>query len=506
MRPARWFVLMEVAAACAALLLSVPSLSQSPPPSTSAVQSPAQQAAMSKAADKLAAAVSKFGGKVGVSVLDVDSGQSLAAVHDHDALNPASNMKVLTSAAAMAQLSATFQYRTGLYGRREGAAVDELVLRGSGDPSLTTADLRDMAAELRRSGVRKINGDILVDQTFFDGQNLPPGFEQQPNEWAYFRAPVSAVALNRNTVTMNVYPSAREQAAVVTFDPPGVVDVTGSVKTSAGGPENITLLLTPNGARLSAKIGGSLPDDSHPVITPKRIDDPSLFAGFALKAILAEQGVASGGTVRAGGDKARTLLVSHRSRALSEILYELGKRSDNFYAEMVFKSLGGKDKSKAASSGDGAEAVIKHLRAVGAFDDGTVIKNGSGLYDTNRVTASTLTRVLRAAYLDPSCSSEYVAHLAIGGVDGTLHGRFPALKKTRIIRAKTGTLNDVAALSGYVLAPGSRSPLAFSVMVNNVAGKVTGARAVLDKFVGTLARTVLKSRGVPGPLPAGDEE
>jgi serine-type D-Ala-D-Ala carboxypeptidase/endopeptidase (penicillin-binding protein 4) len=506
MRPARPFAVLGLAAAAAALLLAVPSLSQSPPPGSAAPQSPAQQAAIAKAAEKLSAAISKYGGKLGLSVVDVDSGQSLASVHEHDALNPASNMKVLTAATAMAQLSATYQYRTGLYGKRDGAAVDELVLRGSGDPSLSTADLREMAAELRRSGVRKVNGDILVDQTFFDGQSLPPGFEQQPNEWAYFRAPVSAVALNRNTITMSVYPAGKEQAAIVSFDPPGVVDVTGSVKTSSGAPENITLLLTPNGARLSAKVGGSLPDDSHPVVTPKRIEDPSLFVGFALKAILAEQGITSSGTVRAGGEKARTLLVTHRSRPLSEILYELGKRSDNFYAEMVFKSLGGKDKSKGVSCGDGAEAVIKHLKAVGAYEDGTVLKNGSGLYDTNRVTATTLTRVLRAAYLDPAFGSEYVAHLAIGGVDGTLHGRFAPLKKLRIVRAKTGTLNDVVSLSGYVLAPGSRSPLAFSIVVNNVAGKVTGARGALDKCVTAIARTVLKSRGVPGPLPAGDDE
>lgn len=498
--------MLGVAAACAALLLALPSSSQPPPAASSVAQPPAQQAAIAKAIEKLAAAISKYGGKLGAIVVDVDSGKPLAAVHEHDALNPASNMKVLTAAAAMSKLSTTYQYRTGLYGKRDGVAVRELVLRGSGDPSLSTADLREMAVELRRSGVRKIQGDILVDQGWFDDQVVPPGFEQQPNEWAYFRAPVSALALNRNTVTMSVFPSAKDQAASVSFDPPGVVDVAGSVKTASDGPENITLLLAPNGARLSAKVGGTIPQDSHPVVTSKRIEDPTLFAGLALKAILVEQGIAVGGAVRTGGEKARGLLVSHRSRPLSDLLYELGKRSDNFYAEMIFKSLGGKDKSRGASSGDGAEAVIRYLKAIGAYEDGTVIRNGSGLYDTNRITAATLTHVLRAAYVDPALGSEYVSHLAIGGVDGTLHGRFAGLKKQRIVRAKTGTLNDVASLSGYVLAPGSRSPLAFAIVVNNIAGKVTGARAALDKCVSAVARSVLRSRGVPGPLPAGEDE
>ncbi|MBI5533204.1 MAG: D-alanyl-D-alanine carboxypeptidase/D-alanyl-D-alanine-endopeptidase [Deltaproteobacteria bacterium] len=501
-------ILVGAAAIAASLLLSFPSASQAPPASSPAASqvAPKQQAAIAKAVDKFAAAIAKYGGKTGVSVVDVETGQVIASYHDREALNPASNMKLLTAAAAMSQLTATYQYRTALYGKRNGAAVDELVLRGSGDPSLTTSDLWEMAAELRRSGVRKVQGDILVDQSAFDEQYLPPGFEQQPNEWAYFRAPVSAVALNRNVITMSVHPTTKEQAAVVSFDPPGVVDVTGSVKTSAAGPEAVTLLLAPSGARLSAKVGGTIPEDSHAMVTPKRIDNPSVFAGYALRALLAEQGITVSGAVRTGGDKARNVLVMHRSRPLSELLYELGKRSDNFYAEMVFKGLGSKEKSRGQSSADGAEVVNRYLKAVGALDDGTVIKNGSGLYDTNRVTANTFTRVLRAAYLDPSFGSEYVSHLAIGGVDGTLHGRFNNLKKLRLVRAKTGTLNDVTALSGYVLSPGSRAPFAFSIVINGVAGKVTGARAALDKCASSIASAMLRSKGVPAVLPSGDDE
>jgi D-alanyl-D-alanine carboxypeptidase/D-alanyl-D-alanine-endopeptidase (penicillin-binding protein 4) len=483
-------------------------LSQAPSASTSpATQQPSKQhASITRAVEKLAVTIAKYGGSLAVSVVEVESGSVISAHHDRDALNPASNMKLLTSAAAMSQMSATYQFRTALYGKRNGPVVEELVLRGVGDPSLTTADLWEMAAELRRSGVRKVQGDLLVDQSFFDDQFLPPGFEQQPNEWAYFRAPVSAVALNRNALSMSVYPTNKDQPASVSFDPPGAVDVAGSVKTSAAGPESITLLLSPNGVRLSARIGGSIPADSHPVTTTKRIDNPSVFAGFALKSILAEQGISVSGNVRTGGEKGRNLLVMHRSRPLSELAYELGKRSDNFYAEMIFKALGGKDKARGVGSADGAEAVTRYLKTVGALDEGTMIKNGSGLFDTNRVTPNTFTRVLSAAYLDPAVGPEYVAHLAIGGVDGTLHGRFTAFKKLRLVRAKTGTLNDVASLSGYVLAPGSRSPLAFSIMVNQVAGKVVGARAAIDKCVGAIAGAVVRSKATAGPLPSGEED
>lgn len=503
MPSARPIAFVSAAAVCSLLLLALPSASQSPSGSTQPARS---YAAVSRSVDKLAATISKYGGKLGISIIDVESGQSIAAVHEHDALNPASNMKLLTAAAALSQLSGTWQYRTALYGKRNGAVVDELVLRGQGDPSLETVDLMAMVSELRNSGVRKIQGDILVDQSFFDDQYLPPGFEQQPNEWAYFRAPVSAVALERNALTMNVHPTAPDQPAAVSFIPPGIVDVAGTVKTSDGGAQNVTLTLVPNGPRLTARIGGSIPQDAHTLSSPRRIDNPSLAPGYALRAILAEHGITVGGTVKPGGDKAREVLVQHRSRPMSELLYELGKRSDNFYAEMIFKSLAAKKKSKGLSAGDGAEMLLEYLKAASAYEDGTVIKNGSGLFDTNRVTPSTFTKVLRAASLEPAYSSEYVAQLAIGGVDGTLHGRFEGTKKLRLVRAKTGTLNDVVSLSGYVLSPAGRSPVAFSIVVNGVAGKVTGARAAMDKCVGTLVRAVARNK-LPGALPAaGDEE
>ncbi len=502
MTSARPLALVTAASVSASLLLALPSASQSPSSSTQPARS---YATVTRSLDKLASTIAKYGGKLGVSMIEVDSGQTIAATGEHDALNPASNMKLLTAAAALAQLSGTWQYRTALYGKRNGAAVDELVLRGQGDPSLETVDLMEMASRLRASGVRKIQGDILVDQSFFDDQWIPPGFEQQPNEWAYFRAPVSAVALERNAVTMNVHPTVADQPAAVSFIPPGLVDVAGSVKTSDGGAQNVTLTLVPNGARLTARLGGTIPQDARTLSTPRRIDNPSLAAGYALRAILAEQGIAVGGSVKAGGDRARSVLVQHRSRPMSELLYELGKHSDNFYAEMVFKSLAAKKKSRGLSAGDGAAAVIEYLKSVDAHEDGTVIKNGSGLFDTNRVTASALTKVLRAAWHDPASSSEYVAHLAIGGVDGTLHGRFTGTKKQRLVRAKTGTLNDVAALSGYVLSPGGRAPVAFSVLINGVAGKVTGARAAMDKCVGTLVRSVARAR-LPSALPAADDE
>ena len=107
---------------------------------------------------------------------------------------------------------------------------------------------------------------------------------------------------------------------------------------------------------------------------------------------------------------------------------------------MVLKTVGAERQGRPGKSSDGADVVVKYLKDIGALEDGTIIKNGSGLYDANRVTALGTTKLLRAVYRDPAISSEYVAQLSIGGVDGTLRKRFHELRDRRSLRAKTGTL------------------------------------------------------------------
>ncbi len=122
---------------------------------------------------------------IGIAVLDIDSGHYLAVSHEHDPLNPASNAKLYTAACALATLHGDHRYETTLSGRIKGSVVaGSLVLRGYGDPSLRSADLWELAQELKGRGIRKIEGDIDVEQRFFDEQTTTPAIEQQPNEWA----------------------------------------------------------------------------------------------------------------------------------------------------------------------------------------------------------------------------------------------------------------------------------------------------------------------------------
>jgi serine-type D-Ala-D-Ala carboxypeptidase/endopeptidase (penicillin-binding protein 4) len=195
--------------------------------------------------------------------------------------------------------------------------------------------------------------------------------------------------------------------------------------------------------------------------------------------------------VKLGTGRGHTL-ARHLSAPLSSLLYGLGKQSDNFYAEMIFKSLGGESKGRPAKAVDAAEVVTQWLDRINASDAGVVIKNGSGLFDANRVTTQSMVSVLRWAWREPDLGPEFVAQLSVGGVDGTLHKRFRQESVRRRVRAKTGTLDDVIALSGYVLRDGGRGPIAFSILWNHVAGKQDRARRATDRLVEQIARYAAK--------------
>lgn len=425
--------------------------------------------------------------QIGVVVVDCETGNVLAQSGEHTVVNPASNAKLYTAAAALAILHGSHRYQTTLSGTIKGGGATGLTLRGHGDPSLKSDDLWAMVQELKLRGARRVDGDIFVDQKFFDEQTTPPAFEQQPNEWASFRAPVSAVALNGNTITLTIRPTQVGSPAIAAFDPPGFVDVDGTVKTGEEGADTVGLALSPNGKRLSAKLSGAVGEESKLVRYTRRVDDPQLLAGYALKAILEDNGLKVGGDVKLGaGPKPSSgggVLARHESEPLSALLYALGKNSDNFYAEMIFKSLGAEAKARPGKSGDAADVVMKLIEKNDLGDTGFVVKNGSGLFDSNRTTAWSMAKLLRWAWQEPSVKNEFVAQLAIGGVDGTLHKRFRETRAHRAIRAKTGTLDDAIALSGYVLAPGGKNTIAFSIMFNHVSGHAAAARHAADKLV-----------------------
>jgi D-alanyl-D-alanine carboxypeptidase/D-alanyl-D-alanine-endopeptidase (penicillin-binding protein 4) len=440
-----------------------------------------------RAVDQLAAKVSKLGGSMAVLALDAETGRVLIGRNEHAPMNPASNAKLVTAAAALRLLGPAHRFVTGLYGTIQSGAVDELVLRGQADPSLSTADLWQLAREAKAAGVSRI-GSIAVDQSYFDDRYTPPAFDEQPGEWAPFRAPVSALSLDQNTVTFTVHPTKAGEPALLGVEPPGFVTVTGRVMTTSK-REAEAMRLSLDGAKtqLAAAFDGTLPEGRVAYVT-RRVEDPRRLAGYALRAAFEALGVRVTGDVTLGGAQQQRAIRIHRSAPLGELLFALGKHSDNFYAETIFKAIGAERAGRPGTAEGAATSVTAMLRDLGAYESGVVIRNGSGLFNGQILTAHALATVLQSSWADPAIAPEFIAELAIGGVDGTLHGRFKRWAKTRAIRAKTGTLNAVSALSGYVLAPSGRPPIVFTILVNGVPNKVSVVRPNIDAIVDALTR------------------
>jgi D-alanyl-D-alanine carboxypeptidase/D-alanyl-D-alanine-endopeptidase (penicillin-binding protein 4) len=228
----------------------------------------------------------------------------------------------------------------------------------------------------------------------------------------------------------------------------------------------------------------------------RRIDDPALYLGHTLRRLLEVRGVKFAGRVRSGTvpQGARLVHVA-QSESLGEIVRRLNKSSNNFVAEQLLKTLGAHAKGAPGSWPKGIEAVEEFLADAGIPRGAYLMKNGSGLNDTNRFSARQLVTLLRAMWARFPLHAEYVASLPVAGRDGTIRWRMEGSEAQGRLRAKTGTLENVTSLSGYVETAGRRT-LAFAILVNDFPGRASGAVRAVDAIGAALAA----SGGPPGAL------
>jgi D-alanyl-D-alanine carboxypeptidase/D-alanyl-D-alanine-endopeptidase (penicillin-binding protein 4) len=453
-------------------------------------------AALVQAIESIVATQTMGTAVVGIDVVEVASGRRIWGMKPDRPLNPASNVKIVTAYAALSVLRPEYTYDTVLYGDAgTGSVLSRLTIKGYGDPSFATDDLVKMTRELYDRGVRKISGPLVVDDTYFDDVRLPYAFDNYPgsDEDSPFRAPVGAVSINGNTLAITVGPGAWPGApAKVTAFPPGYPDLKNETMTVADGVTNLRIHLPQVEGRPSVRVWGDIAAVASSRTYDKRIADPALNAGFALKEILAWAGIESGEVLTGKVGASEKILVEHESMPMGALLLRVGKNSDNFYAEQLLKSIGAEAKGKPGTADKGIEAVQEVMASAGIDVTEVTYKNGSGLYDANLLAPSHFTKILTAAWLQPEIRAEFVSQLATGGADGTLSRRYKDPATLRRVRAKTGTLKDTSALSGYVLAPEGTSPVAFSILVNQALGRVAVFRTFQENIATAIAHFLWK--------------
>ncbi len=431
--------------------------------------------------------------KVSVLVVESDTGRPIYARGDKTLLNAASNVKIITSAAALALLGPEYRWKTtaSVAAPAQGAPVragsellGDLYIRGSGDPALSTEDLSGIVADLAAVGVHKVRGAIVVDETFFDASHVGPAYDQKNESYAS-RAPSSATSLNGNVVSVTIVPanSSGGAARVVVEPSSPYFALSGHVVTASDGPAAPTVETVADGSsRTRVIVGGRVRLGSEPRTFLRRVVDPPLYLGWTLKQLLERRGISVARGVRVGASPAQGLRVlsTHESPPLGVVVHDLNKRSSNFAAEQVIRTLGAEVVGRPGSWDKGIEAVSRYLtNNAGLRRGGYQMTNGSGLYDSNRFSAEQIVAVLRAAQRDFRISAEFLASLAVAGTDGTIAHRMASTLAERYVRAKTGTLAGTSCLSGFAGSPGD-IPLVFSFLMNDL-GNPSEARRTQDR-------------------------
>ena len=442
----------------------------------------------------------------GIEVRSLETGRLLYARNAEKAFRPASNMKLVTTAAALDVYGPDARLRTTVEtaGRLDGLGriLGDVYLVGRGDPNLSArftpgrplAAFEEMADALAAAGVRRIEGRLVGHEGAFAGDRRGANWTWEDLAWGY-GTEVSALSFGDNLVKATLKPGERVgDPAVLDLAPDaGCLAVTSTVETAPEAPppppgaieaEEVTLerALGTNEVRLSGRvpIGGGW-DGTLAVVDPARCAAQAFVGVLQSRGIRVAGGVA---TSRAPLPAAARVLASHESPSMAEMIRVVNKESQNLHAEMLLRLVGLKAKGEGSAE-KGHEAIAEMAKRLGVPDAGWGLEDGSGLARTDLLTPRGLVALLVAMDRHPHAAA-FRESLPVAGVDGTLEKRMRGTAAEKRVVAKTGTLRLTNALAGYV-ATGRGERLAFAVVVNNHAGKSREAVAAIDAIATALA-------------------
>ena len=440
----------------------------------------------------------------GVVVQSADNGEVLYRRDAERLFVPASNLKLVTAAAALIRLGADFRWTTAVLARgdRRADTLDgDVQVVGRGDPTFAvdaTGDSTDMLRALRpwadslsAHGIHVVRGHVVADGAAFPDPPLGAGWAWDDLD-ADYAAPVGAVQFNESVAWIEVTPgSAGAEAAITLVPRRAPLRVFGTVATvpADSTQSQVTVSRAPFGD--SVAIGGRLSAGHQMVRLPVAVPDPARYFEAALTQALLESGVTVLGTPTSGvapaAAAAPETLFTVTSPPLSQVLPLLLKPSQNQIAETLLRTLG--LQVKGVGSVDSGRAVVRDaLTEAGVPPDAYVLADGSGLSRYNEVAPEAIAAVLAAMYRRPDFAA-FLGALPVAGVDGTLATRLRSTAAAGNVRAKTGAMRGVRALSGYVRTPGGET-LLFVLLANNATAPGRVVEAAQDRIVERLANFV----------------
>ncbi|MEJ8324941.1 serine-type D-Ala-D-Ala carboxypeptidase [Kosakonia sacchari] len=390
--------------------------------------------------------------KVGAQAPEID-------YHGKQMALPASTQKVITALAALLQLGPDFRFTTTLESKgsvENGTLKGDLIARFGGDPTLKRQDIRNMVAALKKSGVQKIEGNVLIDTSIFASHDKAPGWPWNDMTQC-FSAPPAAAIIDRNCFSISLYsaqkPGDLAYIRIANYYP---VNMFSQVRTLARGSaeaQYCELDVVP-GDLNRFTLTGCLPQRADPLPLAFAIQDGASYAGAILKAELNDAGITYSGTLlrQTQENQAGTVIASKQSVPLHDLLKQMLKKSDNMIADTVFRMIGHARFGVPGTWRAGSDAVRQILRQQAGVDLGnTIIADGSGLSRHNLLAPATMMQVLQyIAQHDTELN--FISMLPLAGYDGSLQYR-AGLHEAGVdgkVSAKTGSLQGVYNLAGFI--------------------------------------------------------
>jgi len=428
----------------------------------------------------------KKGLKVGILAVSLTKGDIIYQRNADKPLIPASVSKLFTAYAALKKLGPTATFKTHVFrtgSLNDGKLTGDLILKGGGDPSLVSERMWMLVNELVRSGIKSITGNVVADSSYYDEERTPDTRPTYLQDQAY-NAPVGALSFNFNTTTIYVRPAEEAGKPPIVFTDPdnSYIDVVNQATTGKEGGENsVTVKRT---SFVKGDIGdtvllrGSIPVNHKEIRFYRNIVNPALYTAHMFRTFWEKRGLELKGNIIEGkvpGNAKQVL--EFDSLPVWQIVWGMNKFSNNFVADQLMKKIGAEVWGPPGTLAKGLTALGDALEDLGIARKSFQIIDGSGLTRGTTVAPRHIVTVLTAAHKDHTMSPEFIASLGIGGEDGTLRNRLPTSKtKGSTVRGKTGTLDGVTALAGYLDTEGGEL-VAFAALLNDPKlkyGRMTG--------------------------------
>lgn len=389
------------------------------------------------------------------SVGEGDGRKVVIDVNGQQIMIPASITKIATASAVLANFPPGYKFKTQLWTTgdvKNGVLKGNVYLKGGGDPSFVSENMWFLVNAFLRTDIKRIEGDIVVDDSLFDKMRYDVSRQKERVDRAY-DAPVGAMSFNWNSVNIFVRPGKNGDEAKVTIDPENdYIRLVNKAKTISGS-DNKLLADRKEDSKFDGDVihvGGGIGKNNKEIVIFKNIMQPDLWSGYNLKAFMAQRGIVVTGSIKTGTTpETATLGAESESKAIEQILADMNKFSNNYVAEMLTKNLGTIKKQKAVTLADGMTVINEHMQSLQIPKDQMTLLSPSGLTRENKMSAFAMWKVLQHLRNDFRIQPEFLTSLPIAGIDGTLKKRMKGSTAERWIRAKTGYINNVVSLAGY---------------------------------------------------------